>query len=140
MINIVAAFCKTQNMGTVTCRRDLNSIGRCKSVKRRSYLVKIFRLTFRIYRVWRLAYLLLVIKFFSNKEWFDNANRRLENLRDAGCDIDHYFVVAELMMWLSVINRETRKFDVQIFHLNLLNDVDFREHWQAEFPNRFSSS
>jgi len=51
----------------------------------------------------------------------------VQSFRGAGCDTDHYLVVAKVRERLAVSKQAVQKFDVERFNLRKLNELEVRE-------------
>jgi hypothetical protein len=60
--------------------------------------------------------------------------------RAADCDTDHYLVVAQLNERLAVSKQITHRVDMERFSLKKLNEVEGKEQYRFEIPNRFAAS
>jgi hypothetical protein len=61
----------------------------------------------------------------------------VHSFRGADCGTDHYLVVAELRVRISVSKRARQNFDLERFDLKKLNDLEVKEKYQVEISNRF---
>jgi vacuolar-type H+-ATPase subunit I/STV1 len=57
----------------------------------------------------------------------------------ANYDTDHYLVVAKVRERLDKIKKAAQKFDVEIFHLRKLSELEVRKKYQIKISNRFAS-
>jgi hypothetical protein len=55
----------------------------------------------------------------------------------ANCDSDHYLVVAKVR--LSESKQAGKKFYMERFNLEKLNNVEVKEHYQIKISNRFAA-
>jgi hypothetical protein len=55
----------------------------------------------------------------------------VQSFRRADCDTDHYLLVAKLRERISLSKRARQKFDLEIFNLKKLNDVEVKEKYQV---------
>ena len=60
-------------------------------------------------------------------------------LRGADCATNHYLVVATVREMLAVSKQAAQKFDVEIFNLRKLSELEVRKHYQIEITNRFAA-
>jgi hypothetical protein len=70
---------------------------------------------------------------FQNKRQHSNV-LDVYSFRGAGCDTDHYVVVA-----VAVRKQARQKHDLERFDLKKLDDVEVKEKYQVEISNRFQS-
>jgi hypothetical protein len=56
----------------------------------------------------------------------------------ADCDTDQYLEVAKVRERLVVIKQAAQKFDVEIFYLKKLSELDVRKQYQIKISNRFA--
>ena len=64
---------------------------------------------------------------------------RCTKFQGAGCDTDHYLVVAKVRERLAVSKQAAQKFDGERFNLRKLNELEVRKHYQIEITNRFAA-
>jgi hypothetical protein len=60
-------------------------------------------------------------------------------LRAADCDTIHYPVVAKVRERLAVNSQRSRRFHMERFNLNKLNDVEGKEQYRVVVSNRFAA-
>jgi hypothetical protein len=58
------------------------------------------------------------------------------SFRGADCDPDQYLAVAKLRERISVSKRARQNFDLERFDLKKLDDVEIKEKYRVEIPNR----
>jgi hypothetical protein len=58
----------------------------------------------------------------------------------ADCDTDHYPVVAKGRERLAVNKQRSHRFDMERFNLEKLKEVEGKERYRVEVPNRFAAS
>jgi hypothetical protein len=63
----------------------------------------------------------------------------VRSFRGADCDTEHYLVVANLRKSISVSKRARQTFDLEIFDLRKLDDLEVKEKYQIEVSNRFAA-
>jgi hypothetical protein len=63
----------------------------------------------------------------------------VRSFRRAGCDTDHYLVIANVRERLAVSKQAAEKFDVEIFKLRKLSDLEVMKQYQIEITNRFAA-
>jgi hypothetical protein len=61
------------------------------------------------------------------------------SFRRADCDTDHYLVVATFMERLAVSQRAVKKFDVEIFNLRKVSELEIRKQYQIKISNKFTN-
>jgi hypothetical protein len=54
-------------------------------------------------------------------------------------DTDHYLVVAKVRERLAVSKQAAQKFDMEIFNLRKLNELQARKNYQIKISNRFAA-
>jgi hypothetical protein len=63
----------------------------------------------------------------------------VRSFRESDCDADHYVVVATVRERLAVNKQAAQKFDVEIFSLRKLSELEVRKQYRIEFTNRFTA-
>jgi hypothetical protein len=63
----------------------------------------------------------------------------VRTFKSAGCDSDHYLVVAKVRERLAVNKQGSQRFDMERFNLNKLNDGESNEQFRVEVSNRFAA-
>jgi hypothetical protein len=63
----------------------------------------------------------------------------VQSFREAGCDADHYLVVAKVREKLAVIKEAAQRFDGERFNLTKLNELEVRKQYHFEITNRFAA-
>ena len=63
----------------------------------------------------------------------------VQSFREAGCDADHYLVVAKVREKLAVIKEAAQRFDGERFNLKKQNELEVRKQYQMEITNRFAA-
>ena len=64
---------------------------------------------------------------------------RCTRFRGAGCDTDHYLVVAKVRERLAVNKQAAQKLDGERFNLRKLNELEVRKQYQIEISKRFAA-
>jgi hypothetical protein len=59
--------------------------------------------------------------------------------RRAECDTDHYLVLVKVRERLAVSNEAIQKFEVEIFYLRKLNELEVRKQCQIKISNRVTA-
>jgi hypothetical protein len=63
----------------------------------------------------------------------------VRSFRGADCDPDHYSEVVKLRERIPVSKGARQKFDLEIFDLRKLGDMEVKEEYQVEISNRFAA-
>jgi hypothetical protein len=63
----------------------------------------------------------------------------VRSFRGAGCDTNHYLVVAKVRERLVVSKLTTQTFDMEQFNLKKFNKIEDREQYLVEISNRFAA-
>jgi hypothetical protein len=63
-----------------------------------------------------------------DKRWHSSTHN-VQSFRRAGCDIDHYLVVAKVWRTLAVCKQAAQKFDVERFNLGKQRELEFRKQY-----------
>ena len=63
----------------------------------------------------------------------------VRSFRGADCDTDHYLGVAKVRERLTVSKQAAHKFDVEIFKLRELSDLEVRKQYQIKISNKFAA-
>jgi hypothetical protein len=61
----------------------------------------------------------------------------VQSFRTAGCDSDHYLVVAKVRERRAVSKQISQRFHMEKFHLKKLHEVEGKEQYCVEVSNRF---
>jgi hypothetical protein len=59
--------------------------------------------------------------------------------RAADCDTDHYLAVAKIRESIAVNSQGSHKFHMEKFNLKKLKEVEDKEKYNVEVPNRFAA-
>jgi hypothetical protein len=63
----------------------------------------------------------------------------VRSFRAADCESDHYLVVAKVRERLAVNKQRSQSFDMEMFNLKKLNDVEGKDKFRVEVSNRFAA-
>jgi hypothetical protein len=63
----------------------------------------------------------------------------VRSFRAADYDCDHYLVVVKAMERLAVNKQRSQRFHVDRFNLKKLNDIEGKEQFRVDVPNRFAA-
>jgi len=73
-----------------------------------------------------------------DRRWYSSVVD-VRSFRGADCDTDHYLVVAKAMERLAVSKQAAQNFDVKIFNLRKLNELDVRKQYQIAISKRYAA-
>jgi len=64
---------------------------------------------------------------------------RCTKFQGAGCDTDHYLVVAKVRERLALNKQAAQKFDGERFNLRKFNELEVRKQYQIEISKKFAA-